>query len=61
MQRAWALFGKWAWLLLVATGVALVWKVSWESVSGGPAPGSPEAVSWVYDLDSEPWSVPPPL
>jgi len=61
VQQAWALLGKLFWLLLVVTGVALVWKWAWGSVSGGALP-TPEGYYWGADSDGEPWVwVPPPM
>lgn len=61
MQQAWALLGKLFWLTLVATGVALLWKVAWGSVSGGAPQQTLAERRWMWDPDSEPWMVPPPM
>jgi len=58
------------WLLTVAAGAAALFGWAWRSVAGRPAPRAFDDLAtwteaavprWVWDMDEEPWMVPPPM
>lgn len=48
-------------LLLAFSAASLV--AAWVLVMGRPSEQEPRPTvrQWVYDLDSEPWAIPPPM
>lgn len=51
----------WALALVVGSVAASVMVLVWGVRSEAPTPRMARVERWVWDLDSEPWMVPPPM